>query len=136
MKTEVKTLAIAAACLGFTGCATTPDQLASKSDLDVCKTYGVFANGIVWGETARQYKTELERRNILSASEWQTVNSKQIQRGMSLCALYASWGRPSRENNSTGSWGTHTQHVYNAGLRHVRPTYVYTQNGVVKSWQN
>lgn len=90
----------------------------------------------MFSELTTQYHAEMERRSLLSQNEKDLVAKKQIQIGMSLCALYASWGKPDHENRSVGSWGTHIQHVYNAGLRYIRPTYVYTENGVVTSWQD
>lgn len=118
------------------GCALSPEYMTSSSDRDVCERYGVFSRNPMFSELTAQYKAEMDHRNLLSQSDKDLVAKKQIQRGMSLCAMYASWGAPDHENRSVGSWGTHIQHVYNSGLRYVRPTYVYTENGVVTSWQD
>lgn len=131
-----KLAASLAALITLNGCALSPEYLAASNDRDVCERYGAFSRNPMFNELTGQYKAEMERRSLLSEHEKQLVFKKQIQRGMGLCALYASWGKPDRENRSVGSWGVHIQHVYNAGLRYIRPTYVYTENGRVTSWQD
>lgn len=86
------------------------------------------------GDMGASHLQEMQRRNLLTANELDLVKNKQIQRGMSLCAMYASWGVPYKENRSVGRWGTHIQHVY--GSHHSSRAYVYTENGIVTSWQN
>lgn len=120
----------------LSGCALSPAYMAASSDSQICERYGVFSRNGMFGEYTTQYRAEMERRNLLSPHEKELVAKKQIQIGMSLCALYASWGTPDRQNRSVGSWGVRIQHVYNAGLRYIRPTYVYTENGYVTSWQD
>lgn len=131
-----KSLAGIALCATLGGCALSPEFMSSSPDRDVCERYGIFSRNTTFSELTRQYQSELERRNLLSQNEKDLAAKKQIQRGMSLCGLYASWGKPDRENRSVGSWGTHIQHIYHAGLRYVRPTYVYTENGRVTAWQD
>jgi hypothetical protein len=58
------------------------------------------------------------------------VRKEHVNMGISECQLFASWGLPSDQNRSVGSWGVHTQHIYYSG------TYVYTENGRVTSWQD
>lgn len=128
------TLAAILAAATLAGCAMSPEYMASSSERDVCYRYGVFSRNHIFSGMTEQYQAEMERRNLLTQSEKDLVAKQQIQRGMSLCALYASWGIPDRENRSVGVWGTHVQHVYNAGSRHS--AYVYTENGVVTSWQD
>lgn len=127
---------LAAAIITLSGCAASPDRISASSDLEVCKSYAVFSGGIGWGNRAAQYKEEILRRNLLTSEEWALAAEKKLRRGMSQCAMYASWGNPDRENRSVGSWGTSVQHIYNAGLRYIPATYVYTRNGVVTSWQD
>lgn len=129
-------LALATITTILTGCALSPEYMTSSSDTDVCERYGVLSRNPMFSELTTQYKAEMERRNLLTQTEKDLVAKKQIQLGISLCALYASWGKPDHENRSVGSWGTHIQHVYNSGLRYTRPTYVYTENGHVTSWQD
>lgn len=129
------TLLIAFVAAALSGCATTPEQLAAKSDIQLCQTYrdARRVGGLI-GDLGASHLQEIQRRRLLSENELDLVKNRQIQRGMSLCALYASWGTPYKENRSVGKWGTHIQHVY--GTRRSRNAYVYTENGVVTSWQN
>lgn len=131
-----KTLTAALVAAALSGCAMSPEYMAASSEADVCHRYGVFTRNPMFSELTRQYQEEMDRRNLLTPSEKALVEKEHIQRGMGLCALYASWGKPDRENRSVGAWGTHIQHVYHAGLRHIKPTYVYTENGFVTSWQD
>lgn len=129
-------VSMVAACAALAGCAASPDRISGAPDHEICRSYAVFSAGIGWGARAAQYKDEITRRNLLTPEEWQLASERKLRRGMSQCAMYVSWGNPDRENRSVGSWGTHIQHVYHAGLRYVSPTYVYTQNGKVTSWQD
>jgi len=116
------------------GCAATPEQLSARSDDQLCKTYSDARKvGGLIGDLGASHLQEMQRRNLLSENELDLVKNRQVQRGMSLCALYASWGVPNKENRSVGRWGTRIQHVY--GARYTR-AYVYTENGIVTSWQN
>lgn len=117
------------------GCATTPEQLSAMPDDMLCKTYrdSRRVGGLI-GDLGASHLQEIERRKLLTANELDLVKNRQIQRGMSLCALYASWGVPNRQNRSVGAWGTRIQHVY--GSSSTSRAYVYTDNGIVTSWQN
>jgi len=117
------------------GCAVNPQHVSTAPDLEICQSYGVYSRG-AWSSHAESYKQEIERRKLLSQDDWDTVAQRKIKRGMSQCAMYASWGRPDRENRSVGSWGTHIQHIFNSGYTYIKPTYVYTENGKVTSWQD
>src|SRR5690606_33970565 len=80
-------------------------------------------------EVIDAYTREIKARKLLSERDWDAVDRKVVAIGISKCALYASWGAPTRKNRSGGAWGIHIQHVY--GSRQ----YVYTKNGIVTSWQ-
>lgn len=132
MKKILLTLTI---CTLLMGCTSTPEKLSSMSDDSLCKTYRDARRvGGLLGDQGASHLREIERRNLLTVNELDLVKNKQVQRGMSLCALYASWGVPYDENRSVGRWGTKIQHVY--GSRHSRHAYVYSENGIVTSWQN
>ena len=73
-------------------------------------------------------KKEATRRRLLI--DYALVSASKIRLGISECQLLASWGEPESRNRSVGPWGEHIQHVY-AGQ-----SFVYTENGRVKSWQN
>ena len=57
------------------------------------------------------------------------VAARLIQRGMTAEQVRAAWGKPQRNNESVGAWGTHEQWVYG-------DTYVYFENGLMTSWQS
>lgn len=73
---------------------------------------------------------EVQRRGLLNESDWKLVSEKKIGVGMSQCALYLSWGKPTKENKSVYGNGVHIQHIYENNQ------YVYTENGKVTSWQS
>jgi hypothetical protein len=72
-------------------------------------------------------KKEAARRKLQFNEK--LVLDEKIKIGMSQCQMYASWGEPNDENRSVGPWGVHIQHVYGN-------SYVYTENGKIKSYQN
>lgn len=117
------------------GCVSTPERMASTPDLDVCMSYGIYRTGILAGSSG-QYYEEMTRRELLTGNDVSLVQNKQIQRGMSQCALYASWGKPDKENRTVFAGGIHIQHIYNTGYRNIKRSYVYTENGRVTSWQD
>ena len=55
--------------------------------------------------------------------------------GMNSCELIAAWGYPNDQNRSVNRLGTQTQWVYNY-ISGSGPTYVYTENQIVTSWQD
>lgn len=55
---------------------------------------------------------------------------KEVQIGMPEELVYLSWGKPKNVNRSVGSYGVHKQLIY--GER----TYLYIENGLLKSWQD
>jgi hypothetical protein len=129
-------LIISAIATLLSGCATSPESMAHRSNLDICQSYGVFSASPLWAARAQSHRDELIRRKALTNEEWTIVQQRSIRIGMSQCALYASWGRPDRSNRSVAAGGVVIQHVYNAGYRHIRPRYVYTRDGTVTGWQD
>ena len=70
-----------------------------------------------------------------SEKECQSIADKKIWLGMSGLQLYLSWGIPSDQNNTVGSWGYHSQWVYGSNQ------YVYLEgktrdDAIVTSWQD
>jgi len=73
---------------------------------------------------------ELAVRNpSWSSSTIATVMCRMIVIGMTAEQLRASWGAPDRINRSYGAGGSSEQWVFGR-------TYVYVDNGVVRSWQD
>lgn len=129
-------LLISIIALALSGCAITQEQLSSRSDMDVCQSYGTFRKGIGWGAMANSYREEIARRNLLSDEDMQLVEQGKLRIGMSKCAMYASWGRPDRENRTVYRGGTSTQYIFNAGYKYIKPTYVYTDGDKVSALQD
>lgn len=126
--------AAVAAAAALTSCAT-PANLAQQDDLSICRSFGIYRIGVLAAE-APKYRAEMERRNLLTAAEWQSVREGRVHMGMSQCGMYAARGAPDRENRTVYSGGVRIQHVFNAGYRYIRATYIYTHNGKVVSWQD
>jgi len=62
--------------------------------------------------------------------------------GMNTEQVLASWGKPNKINRSVYEWGVHEQWVY-GGLSgygryssYTEPTYLYFEDGLLKSWQD
>ena len=120
------------------GCAGSPllisnlsyERLKSVNAYSLCNAYAVSPTDSI--------RVEIQRRGIVPLYEWDLINRKRINIGMSEFGLVCSWGYPfisGRVNKSIGSWGTHKQYVYRA-CRGCSGTYVYVENGFVTSWQN
>lgn len=113
--------------------AIAPNILRSMSKDEFCASYGKgMREGYVAGigslpDIMKLLKKELTRRKIKLDDSM--ARKGHIKLGISECQLYASWGEPEDQNQTVGSWGVHTQHVYGLG------SYVYTENGRVTSWQ-
>lgn len=71
----------------------------------------------------------------LTTEEIELIKNEKIERGMSECALIASWGEPYDINETKGSWGVHKRYVYLRGIMWNETIYVYVENGVVVRWQ-
>lgn len=72
--------------------------------------------------------TEDEQR-ILSA-----MAAGKVTRGMTRQQVRSAWGRPTKINETVGSYGVHEQWVYDRG--DFRAQYVYLENGIVTSIQS
>ncbi len=76
---------------------------------------------------------------IWSKQECEDVANKKIWIGMNEMQLNLSWGNPNDKNNTTGSWGTHSQWVYGSPI--YGANYVYLEGKTlddmkVTSWQD
>jgi hypothetical protein len=119
--------------LFLVGCAIAPARLAGLSDLDLCRGYGVYSQWFVSGPLAQAYKQEIERRKLLTPEEWTLAAEQRIQKDMTQCALYASWGKPVREYGWQQDGNVHMRHIYWMGWS-MRPGSVFTKNGKVDGW--
>lgn len=102
-----------------------PDQLATFDDGTLCQAYSL--------KKSDKVRAELQRRDALTADEWQAVDGGKIFVGMRYPALLCSWGAPDKTNMTTTEYGKSAQWVY--GLFDVR-RYVYLERGEVVAFQN
>ena len=108
----------------------TPEELALENSYNLCNAYNHNKNSNV--------RNELERRGLLSDTEWDLIDTNYIQVGMSELALICLRGGiipgvNGTVNVTSGSWGIHKQYVYESALG--GRSYVYVENGKVTSWQ-
>lgn len=81
-----------------------------------------YANHVLAEQAARiTHFSEREQRAILN---------REIFVGMSEAAMLESWGTPVTVNRTVTGSGERKQHVY------PQSVYVYTENGVITSWQD
>lgn len=73
----------------------------------------------------------------LSPAVRAAIINREVVMGMTEEEVVMSIGNPRDINRSTYQWGTTAQFVYEDFSRYLRPkyTYVYFENGRVKSWQ-
>lgn len=123
--------------LALVACATvSPERIASMKADELCASYSTLRSD---PGLAAQVRKEIERRGLIAAADWSSIDRGSIRVGMPVCALYASWGSPSRENRTITGGGVSIQHVYSGySGRYVstRSNYAYTRNGVITAIQN
>ena len=136
MKSTLARMASLSVFLVLFGCASGPKNLTLESNDEICKSYGIYAKSPFFASLASTYKNEINTRKLIPDSEWNLAREGRISIGMSVCSLYASWGKPDKENRSVSSGSVHTQHIFNRGYKYIKPTYVHTRNGLVTSWQD
>lgn len=126
------------AVLLVSGCATphTPQQIAAMDTRQLCSS---FYNVRTDEAKASYFRSEMQSRGLVKPEDWSAIDKGSIRVGMSVCALYASWGPPDRENRTTTAAGVSIQHVYSGySGRYIRTksNYAYTRNGVITAIQN
>ena len=113
-----------------------PMRLRSLDENYLCSAAGNLVRGqpglqeaAILKEKALPYvAAELKRRRtVLNVVR---VKAENIRIGDTECQLYAAWGTPQHSNRTVTRNAVYIQHVY--GMR----TYVYTENGRIRSWQD
>lgn len=98
----------------------------------LCMHYGNNAQSNT--DRVPSIREELERRKLLTSAEWVQVDKRRLNFGIGRCAMFAIKGSPFVVNN------THTKDVirtqYGFADPYGRKTYVYTENQVIRSWQD
>lgn len=112
-----------------------PAKFQEMRKEEFCDAFGKAIRG-VWidnigasKEVIVMARTEATRRKL--SFNQNLVRAEKVRIGITECELYASWGLPERQSRSVGSWGVHIQHIFG-----LSGPYVYTQNGIVRSWQD
>jgi hypothetical protein len=72
---------------------------------------------------------ELKRRAAFAAIDIAEIKRGGFTIGMSEQAMVCSLGEPTDRNRTVNTAGTFTQHIYGR-------TYIYTENGIITSWQD
>ena len=104
----------------------TPEELASPElwpDSDIDRAMRVFPK-----YKNEKFRIAYAQRNNISEKKMERVKSKAVQLGDSIPLMYAVMGFPEKENKTVNAYGVYIQHIYSA-------YYIYTDNGVVTSWQ-
>ncbi|MDZ4136681.1 MAG: hypothetical protein U1D06_13985 [Paracoccaceae bacterium] len=122
--------------LTVAACAVTPQPppsdaaLRKASNVELCQTYARAKSPYApaWQAAARN---ELIRRGAVTKQDQADWSKGLVRIGMAEHIAVCSWGPYVDVNSTTGSWGTHRQYV----IGQFGP-YVYTENGVVTSFQN
>lgn len=74
--------------------------------------------------------------NHWDTKECSNIAQKKIWMGMSKDQLLMSWGVPSSQNDTVGSWGIHTQWVYRSSGQYVYLEGESKDKLTVTSWQS
>jgi len=67
----------------------------------------------------------------VSSKDHGYIRERRLRIGMSECAMFAALGKPEAANSTHTAGGRSTQFVYRG-----KGLYVYTDDGVVRAWQN
>lgn len=92
--------------------------------------------GRVLRQTNQTPRQQYWTGTVLTAAQVSTtdhgyIRERRIRIGMSECALFAALGKPEAANSTHTARGRSTQFVYRQ-----KGLYVYTDDGLVKAWQN
>ena len=104
------------------GCAVTPDRIAQQSDEEICKSFWTYSQLPFAGATGTAYRQEIESADWSASrtGRWHVI-AKSALAGMSLCALYASWGSPEHERRYVEAQGDWVKYAFNVALRQSGP---------------
>ena len=131
---EQKLNAAVEAARAAAGLDALPAALRAMPLGDFCMAYGEALRGEAVANLGalpgadRIVKQEAKRRKMRFVDA--ATMEKSVSIGQSECQMISALGYPTSANKTVGRWGTHVQHVYG------RRVYIYTENGVVTSYQN
>lgn len=107
----------------------TSEYFKSLEDDKLCVKIGTLYRKNTNQEAIKNAEKEVVSRGFSIIGNYDSIKKRNVNLGMNECELLASWGRPERRNRSVNAYRTSIQYVYGK-------TYVYTDNGVVTSWQD
>ena len=92
----------------------------------------VVAIGVLISRSNKKAREKILAKYNFSSQERELFLSKKLWVGMPADALYTILG-PGEQNKTQSARGEKIQHVYKNSDDY---RYVYTENGIVTSWQN
>lgn len=89
-----------------------------------------------WRETGNeQIFAEITARKIFTPKDLQLIRAREVAIGMTEPALLCSWGAPEARNRTATAAGMHIRYVFRLSPLE-KERLVYTENGIVTSWQD
>jgi hypothetical protein len=86
-------------------------------------------------EAEAQLMLVLEERGV-RPDRWPSIREGRIQIGMNILEMFAAWGPPSDRNRHVSQTRNFTQWVYGSYAYGGKPTFVYTEDGLITSWSD
>jgi len=122
-------------CITLAACGLDPQDYPAMSDNELCASYGLdnelLHNGGPLGELpARREqlaRTEIDKRQLVPASQWPSIDQEKLDFGMGKCAVLAAWYKPDFTSKSRAGNIELEIWAYNNGRS------VAFQNGAVKT---
>ena len=109
----------------------TPEYFASLKDDKLClvagKIYRSTKNQM--SETLNNMEAEIYKRKLINDDSLAYIFKKSLRIGANECEIYAAFGFPDDINRSVNLNHVHKQFVYGRN-------YIYTDDGIVTSWQD
>lgn len=110
------------------------EYIVKMPQKDLCLAYGHALRGEKIDDSKLKFKGAgqmvLDHAHKITLNmDDEAIKKKNVYLNMRVCNMYAAFGTPDNENRHVSSSGVSIQHVYGR-------TYIYTDNGVVTSWQD
>lgn len=81
------------------------------------------------GETLR---ARIDQLDLMAEGDWERVEEKRIEGGMSVCAMHAAWGEEHSRRDHESVLGPTTRYIFDRGGHHY--AHINVKGGVVTSW--
>jgi len=90
----------------------------------------VRASGKARFEGVIETRVYLSNKHQVNGIDWGTIEQRGLRVGLDECSVSAAPGEPDTMNRTNSAYGRSVQWVYRA-----KRAYVYTDNGIVRTWQ-